>query len=186
MAQKPASDSFDETEEALEAHRDYVVEIHQITLLSEKGTMRYAFMTFDETARNGETGLVLHRKLATGHHGIPYHASSSTYYMGSREGVNFVIQEGFQVGERGPHPCHCRSAPKPSDATLVAKFHASHELQLFWSVKCFSEDEGNSMLDDAEWADGVIDLIMKKTSLDPCQAPDEDEPVLLGLVSEPM
>ncbi|CAI6087881.1 unnamed protein product [Clonostachys chloroleuca] len=169
MAQKPAFGPFDETEEALEAHKDYVVEIHQITLLSETGTMRYAFMTFDETARNGGTGLVLHRKLATGHHGIPYYDSSSTFYMGSREGVNFVIQEGFQVGERGPDP-----------------FHSSHELQLFSSVKYFSEDEGNLMLDDAEWADGVIDLIMEKTSLDPYQAPDEDEPVLLGLVSELM
>ncbi|CAH0025387.1 unnamed protein product [Clonostachys rhizophaga] len=178
MAQKPAFDPFDETEEALEAHRDYVVEIHQITLLSERGTMRYAFMTFDETARNGDTGLVLHRKLVTGHHGISYHVSSSTFYMGSRESVNFVIQEGFQVGDRGPDPFHCRSTPKPSDATLVAKFHASHESQLFSSVKYSSEYEGNLMLDDAEWADG--------TSLGPYQAPDEDEPVLLGLVSELM
>lgn len=148
--------------------------------------MRYAFMTFDETARNGGTGLVLHRKLANGHHGIPYHDSSSTFYMGSREGVNFVIQEGFQVGERGSDPCHCTSTPKPSDPTLVAKFHASHELQLVSSVKYFSEDEGTLVLDDAEWADGVIDLIMKKNSLDPYQASDEDEPVLLGLVSELM
>ncbi|CAH0058491.1 unnamed protein product [Clonostachys solani] len=180
MAPRPPYDPFEQTEEAFEASRDYIVEIHQIALLDEDGRMRYAFMTFDETARNEETGVVLLRKLATGHHGIPYRATA-----GRREGVEFVIQEA-RAGERGPHPRRCKSTPQPSDATLIARFHSSYELQLFRSVAYFSEDEGNLMLDDAEWVDGVKKLIISETSLDPYQAPDEYDPVLLRLKSELM
>ncbi|CAH0054830.1 unnamed protein product [Clonostachys solani] len=155
-----------------------IIEIHQGIWSDDQNSKQLIFLSFPEGKRTGNSFLVWCRERATGGASFPV-TPCSTFLVDSTNNIEFVAPIETAIGAMPLSPGQYRSLGRPTDESLVTRYHASREVLImhdFWNYNEVIGDEG-----EAGWFASVKDRFIARGVLEPYEgsaAPESGSEIL--------